>query len=156
MKLKKSQIVDPFKYLKTRRPWGYFDVYAENEICTSKILFIKQGESLSMQYHFRRDQFYYILDNGFTIEYSKKPVEQKMIDCPNDDERITYFEEFLKKNMVTRKANEGDMFGFHRRVIHRAAYDGPRKHGRLLDMAFGVNDEEDIVRILDKYGRKSK
>lgn len=155
MKLNKTKVVDPFKYEKTERPWGYFDAYSENEPCTAKILFIKQGEALSMQYHFQRDQFYYILDDGFTVDYSDKPVEEKMIKHPDEDVRVKYFENFLEKNMVTVTADEGDMFGFHRFVVHRSAYNGPRKYGRLLDIAFGVNDESDIMRILDKYGRKS-
>jgi hypothetical protein len=55
--------------------------------------------------------------------------------------------------MTVERGKEGDMFGFSRFIIHRALYKGDREYGRILDLAFGVNDEGDIVRVTDKYGR---
>jgi len=153
MKLEKRKSVNPFKSDEIKRPWGYYGLYADNEPSTSKILYIKKGEMLSMQYHFKRDQFYLILDDDFIIEYSDKPIEKNMINHPCEDTRVKYFENFIEKNIITVRAKEGDMFGFHRFVAHRAAYLGNKKYGRILDIAFGINDESDIVRLIDKYGR---
>lgn len=148
-----EDIVKPFRYSIVERPWGYYGVYSDNEPCTSKVLYIKSNELLSMQYHFKRDQFYLCLDSGFIIEYSKSRVPDSILEIKDDNLRSIKLEEFLEENLIQEVANEGDMFGFHRFVIHRAYYKGNRVYGRILDIAFGNNDENDIIRIKDKYGR---
>ena len=153
MRLTGTGIVEPFRFEEVKRPWGHYGQYSHNEVCTSKILFIKRDQMLSMQYHFRRDQFYLLLDNDFIIEYSNKPVPQNIIEIVDDDARSRALEYFLKDNLVSIIAHEGEMFGFHKLVVHRAVYIGTKPQGRILDIAFGDNDEEDIVRIKDKYGR---
>ena len=153
MRLRSGLVIPPFKYGNEHRPWGHYGLYADNERCTTKILYIKQGEMLSLQYHFKRDQFYLILDGNFVVEYSKEPVSDELINEPDDARRIQGFSDFLNENMVIETAPEGSMFGFKRKVIHRTLYQGDREYGRVLDIAFGTNDEEDIVRLQDKYGR---
>jgi mannose-1-phosphate guanylyltransferase/mannose-1-phosphate guanylyltransferase/mannose-6-phosphate isomerase len=153
MKLTLEKNVQPFKYSNVERPWGYYGLYSDNEPCTSKILFIKSNELLSMQYHFERDQFYLCLDNNFIMEYSKEKVPESILEIKDDDIRSKKLEEFLEDNLISEAANEGDMFGFHRLVVHRAYYKGNREYGRILDVAFGNNNENDIIRIKDKYGR---
>lgn len=153
MKLKKDGVFPPFKSTETFRPWGYYGLYSDNEKCTSKMLYVKPGETLSLQYHFMRDQFYLVIDPGFIIEYSVIKVNQESVKDLDDDTRTAYFNKFLGKNMITVKAEEGDMFGFERLIIHRASYTGDRRFGRILDLAFGINDEEDIIRLEDKYNR---
>jgi len=155
MKIMTDSIIPPFKSLITERPWGHYGLYSDNEICTSKILYIKKNELLSMQYHFKRDQFYLILDDNFIIEYSDKQISPYILNEPNEDIRFAEVEKFLTESMISEKANEGDMFGFSRRVVHRAKYWGEREYGRVLDIAFGENDEEDVTRLDDKYGRIS-
>lgn len=144
----------PFKNSTENRPWGYYGLYADNEKCTTKILYINKNESLSMQYHFRRDQLYIVLDDGFLIDYSTKPVPQEIIEEPDELKRFLSLENFLKDNLISVIAREGDMFGFRRFVVHRATYRGNRTFGRALDIAMGENDEQDIIRIKDKYGRE--
>ena len=155
MKLTKDCGVSPFKNSIVERPWGHYGLYADNEVCTSKILYVKQNEMLSMQYHFKRDQYYLILDDGFIVDYSEIPVPEELLYDDDEERRIKGFENFLIANLITTAANEGDEFGFHRRVIHRVKYIGLQERGRILDMAFGENDENDIVRIKDKYGRNN-
>ena len=156
MKLKSGISLPPFKLGTEQRPWGYYGLYSNNEICTTKILYIKKDEMLSLQYHFKRDQFYLMLDDDFTVDYSKQPVPGDLINEPNEDWRINNFNKFLEEHLVSMEAYEGDMFGFNRKVIHRTAYHGSKEYGRVLDVAFGINDEEDIVRLRDKYNRITK
>lgn len=153
MKLFLGKQEEPFKYSTENRPWGYYGLYSDNEKCTTKILYINKNESLSMQYHFKRDQFYLILSEGFVIDYSSKPVPEEILNEKDEYKRFGDLELFLKDNIVTVKAEKGDMFGFHRFVIHRATYLGSDSQGLVLDVAFGENDEQDIVRIKDRYGR---
>jgi mannose-1-phosphate guanylyltransferase len=153
MRITKDGIVAPFRADIVERPWGHYGLYADNEPCTTKILFIKSGAMLSLQYHFLRSQFYMLLDDDFTIEYSTKPVPDELAFEPNEDLRIAGFQKFLEDNLVTEKGYKGDMFGFQQKIIHRTQYNGKLPFGYVLDVAFGVNDEEDIVRIKDLYGR---
>lgn len=150
---KPSLIPQPFKAMTEQRPWGYYGLYSENEKCTSKILYIAPQQQLSMQYHFKRDQFYLILDDDFIIEYSTQPVPIQIINNINEEERFKQLEKFLEEHLIQHEAKDGDMFGFHRLVVHRAKYVGNKAFGKVLDIAFGYNDEEDIVRIQDNYGR---
>ncbi len=155
MKIKENGIYAPFRSEIVERPWGSYGLYADNEPCTTKILYIRRGETLSLQYHFKRDQFYLLLDDGFVIDYSSKEVPLDLINEPNEDTRIKGFNKFLEENMIRENGQDGDRFGFMRRIIHRAGYVGEKPYGKILDVAFGNNDEEDIVRIEDKYGRDS-
>ena len=118
MELKTNIVVPPFKYDEEHRPWGHYGLYADNEICTTKILYIKRNEMLSMQYHFKRDQFYLLLDGDFTVEYSSKPVPDELINEPDDALRIKGFNDFLLENMLTLYGEEGSMYGFQKKVIH--------------------------------------
>jgi len=154
MKIENNYMIKPFTALRFDRPWGYYGLYSDNEQCTCKVLYVYKNEMLSMQYHFQRDQFYLVMDDGFTIEYSKIPIPQYIIDDTDEEKRFRNTEDFLKENLVTVEASEGDMFGFRRLVVHRAFYKGNKDIGRILDIAFGYNDEEDIIRIKDKYNRK--
>ncbi len=44
------------------KPWGYEIWWAETERYAGKILFVKQGESLSLQYHNRKAESMYCLE----------------------------------------------------------------------------------------------
>lgn len=136
-----------FDVHKEIRPWGNYILFSENEKCTTKILFVKRNECLSMQFHQKRDQMYFLLD-PFIIEYSTKPVPKEIIN--NKKEILKFMDQFLTKET----AKEGSIFKFKKRVIHRSIYVGKREYGRYLDISFGHNSEEDITRIVDKYGRE--
>ena len=147
MRISREGQIDVFKNLVEHRPWGHFGLYASNEPCTVKILFVKQGEALSLQVHRHRAQLYYCIDGGFEIQYSVHQVPLETMDS------IDAVREYAKHDLIECLSNEGDMFGFRRRVIHRARYIGPRKIGRIFEIAYGHNDEEDIIRIEDDYDR---
>lgn len=153
MKINKDSSCPPFKFSSVIRPWGCYGLYSENEKCTTKILYINKDQLLSMQYHFKRSQYYLVLDDGFIIEYSDEPVPKSILNNPKEPDRFHELEAFLKEHLISVQAKEGDMFGFLHFIVHRATYNGDRDVGRILDVAFGENDEEDIVRIKDAYGR---
>ena len=146
MRINEEGITGSFKNINVDRPWGYFGLYSDNEKCTSKILYVRPGQSLSMQFHQKRSQFYLLLDSWFTVEYSIKPV-------PTELKNIEDITEWFKVNHEFCESMEGAMFGFEKRTIHRIKYNGNLQYGRCLDLAFGENDEEDIIRLDDKYGR---
>lgn len=118
----KPRNVAPERYSE-KRPWGGYDQFAENELCTVKILTIMPGEAISEQAHNKRSEYWVVLDAKMDVEL-------------NGDRQTLY--------------RGHDIFvpaGTHHRVY---GLDAPC---RWLEIAFGVHDEHDIHRFKDKYGR---
>lgn len=55
-----------------RRPWGLFTRFIKNEPATVKVLSIKAGQSLSLQYHHDREEFWHVLSGVGTVVVGKK------------------------------------------------------------------------------------
>ena len=53
---------------RVEKPWGYEIVYAENERYAGKILFLRAGERLSLQYHERKDETIYVLSGELDLQ----------------------------------------------------------------------------------------
>ena len=45
---------------RVEKPWGHEIVWAETERYVAKILFIRQGQRLSRQYHRRKDETFFV------------------------------------------------------------------------------------------------
>ncbi len=105
------------------RPWGKYERFTHNEICTVKLIYIEPHETLSLQYHNSRAEFWKVLDGPAKVTIGEKPV----------------------------KAEEGEEFYIPVKMVHRlGSFDKPVK---ILEIAFGHQDENDIVRLKDKYNR---
>jgi mannose-6-phosphate isomerase-like protein (cupin superfamily) len=50
-----------------RKPWGNFKEFIKNKKCTVKIIEVKSGQELSLQYHNHREEFWYFLDDGYAV-----------------------------------------------------------------------------------------
>jgi mannose-6-phosphate isomerase len=105
------------------RPWGKFTQYIHNKKCTVKLIEIKPGQKLSLQYHHKRSEFWVIL----------KGHPQILI-----GDNIT-------------QAKPGDEFHIPQGSKHRAI--GINDSVLFLEIATGDFDENDIVRLDDKYNR---
>jgi len=108
------------------RPWGSFRQFTENEPTTIKIIHINAGQRLSLQYHNKRSEFWVVLSGNPTIIIGDK---------------IT-------------NASEGEEFFVLKKTHHRI--EASNSDVRILEVAFGDFDEDDIIRIEDVYGRVSK
>jgi mannose-1-phosphate guanylyltransferase/mannose-6-phosphate isomerase len=128
------------------RPWGHYKMFAENTQCTAKVLHIRKDEMLSLQYHRIRDQVYYCLDD-FEVWHSDIPVPKEI------DEDMNFIPVFVEKHLKKGNLKKGDIVYIPKYYIHRPVYRGSQEYGCIIDMAFGHNDENDIFRIEDKYGR---
>ncbi|MBU1046473.1 phosphomannose isomerase type II C-terminal cupin domain [Patescibacteria group bacterium] len=106
------------------RPWGKFERFTFNQKSTVKILTIKPNEKLSLQYHENRSEFWKILSG---------------------EGKIT-LEETIKN------FKEGDEFYVPIGTKHTAESLGVEII--ILEIAFGHFDEDDIIRLADKYGRE--
>jgi mannose-6-phosphate isomerase len=110
--------------LKVEKPWGYFEQYTHNLPCTVKIITVAAGGTLSRQYHQKRDELWVVLDPGARVELDGEVLH------PEVEEKI-----FIPRETVHRLSavGEGEV--------------------RILEISFGVFDEDDIVRLEDVYGR---
>ena len=106
------------------RPWGNFEQFTHNELSTVKIITISPGEELSLQYHEKRSEFWKVLTGN--------PV--------------------IRIGITTVTAQEGDEFYVAPKENHRIK--AQENEVRILEIALGDFDENDIIRIEDKYGRK--
>ncbi|HUX80737.1 MAG TPA: phosphomannose isomerase type II C-terminal cupin domain [Candidatus Paceibacterota bacterium] len=110
-------------YEKEERPWGDFERYTLNEKTTVKIITVKANESLSLQTHEHRDEFWRVTKGSGVMRIGEKE----------------------------NSAKEGDTFFNERGSKHRVSA-GPEGLA-FLEIAFGDFDENDIERLEDKYGR---
>ena len=108
-----------------KRPWGDFVRYTKGQLSTVKIIIVKPGEELSYQYHNFRDELWVPLTKGLEFVVDDKVVRPRL------------FEEFF----------------LPRKTKHRVRGVGKEK-AFWLEISFGDFDENDVVRLDDKYGRK--
>jgi mannose-6-phosphate isomerase len=111
---------------KENRPWGHFEVFTKDVFSTVKIVVINRGESLSLQYHKLRQEFWRIIQGNPTVIIGGKKVSAGI-----DDEF------FVDKHVEHRIAADKDTVVF-------------------LEISLGHFDEDDIVRLEDRYGRIPK
>lgn len=107
-----------------KKPWGYYRRFTLNKPSSVKFFEVLPGQQLSMQYHNNRDEFWKILPGGD----GEATIGQDRLPAKPLDEF------YIPRNTVHRlKANDKSLF--------------------FMEIAFGVFDEEDIVRLEDSYGR---
>ena len=111
------------KTFTVKKPWGQFDQFTHNELSTVKILSVNSGESLSLQYHKNRTEFWKIISGHPIVT-----VDEIIKVAKPDDEFI-----IGKLTPHQLEAKDDDV--------------------KVLEIAYGDFDEEDIVRIKDKYDR---
>ena len=110
--------------LEDRRPWGMFTQLTLNSPSTVKVIRIDPGQRLSLQRHEHRGEMWRILDGVVVVT-----VDDKTWDAV-PDELI-----WIPTGAVHRASNLADV------------------PARLLEVAFGDFDEDDIERLEDDYRR---
>ncbi len=106
------------------RPWGSFRRYPHEGVSSVKILTVNPGGVLSLQLHYRRDEFWLILDEGIEMTLGERVFRPR----------------------------PGEELWIPRGTRHRARGVGERP-ARVLELWFGPSEESDIVRLEDVYGR---
>lgn len=106
------------------RPWGSFRRFTLNTPSTVKIIKVNPNQSLSLQTHSKRAEFWNVIAGEGTIEIDgvKNPA--------------TVGAEFFVNKGSSHRITAGDMTL------------------EILEIAIGKFEEEDIVRLEDKYGRE--
>jgi mannose-6-phosphate isomerase-like protein (cupin superfamily) len=107
----------------TIKPWGEFRQFTLNQESTIKTLTINFGEILSLQTHTTREEYWYVLEG-----HPKITLGNEVFDASPGQEI------FVTQGQKHRIAASLDT------VV-------------ILEIAYGHFDEEDIVRLEDKYNR---
>ena len=116
----------PSKPYKESRPWGDFVEFVKNQPCTVKIITVNKGEAFSLQYHESRDEFWRILQGKGLVTIGDE-----------------------KKPLVV-----GEDYFVPKKSLHRI--EATDENVVLLEIAYGSFDENDIIRVEDKYNRVEK
>jgi mannose-6-phosphate isomerase len=112
---------------RVEKPWGYEVIWAKTEAYAGKILFVRSGQALSLQFHREKDESWYVLDGRAELELG---------DAGN---AVT------KREVITN----GAAFRFRPWTVHRIkAVDDTT----ILEVSTPQLD--DIVRLEDLYGRE--
>lgn len=110
--------------IRNTRPWGqYTTIYQTNNIWV-KLIDINAGESLSLQYHRWRAELWVPLEAGL-----RGVINGNILD--------------LRPDM---------RYDIPINVVHRITNPTDRNIG-VVEVAIGMPEETDIIRIHDKYGR---
>jgi len=111
---------------RVEKPWGHELHFALTEMYVGKILFIRAGESLSLQYHERKDESVYVLSGRLRLTSGGAGGLAETIVEPGGTFRVT----------------PG--------TWHRFAAD---EDTTLIEVS--TPELDDVVRLEDRYGRTS-
>lgn len=106
------------------RPWGEFKQYAHNAECTVSLMTVRPGLRLSLQAHTGRAELWIVLDDGAVVQVGERIQEHKA----------------------------GDEIWIPANEKHRLSCGGDRPV-RVLEVAFGKWQQEDIRRYADDFQR---
>ncbi len=110
--------------METTRPWGAFEQFAQNEAVTVKIITVAPNHRLSLQSHTQRDELWQVIDGPADVEVAG----------------------------LASTVDAGGRAWIPRGSTHRLGNSG-NTAVRVLEIAFGHFDEDDIERLVDDYDR---
>ena len=110
------------------KPWGWELVWAEAESYVGKLLFVRAGHSLSLQYHEVKDESWLVQEGRASLELGE-----------------------LGGELETVEIGEGDAFRYRPGTVHRitAVED-------TLVIEVSTPHLDDVVRLEDRYGRAGR
>ena len=111
---------------KVEKPWGYELIWALTDDYCGKILFVKAGESLSLQFHREKDESWLVQSGRAELEMGS----------PGD------------KSPNSEVVGPGAAFRMRPGTIHRV-----KALEDTLILEVSTPQLEDVVRLEDKYGR---
>ena len=111
---------------RVEKPWGWELVWAEADAYVGKLLFVRAGEALSLQYHEAKDESWLVQDGRARLELGGVDDELEAIEI-----------------------TAGDAFHFPPRTVHRVTAIED-----TLVVEVSTTQLDDVVRLEDRYGRE--
>jgi mannose-6-phosphate isomerase len=118
-----SRRVEPRK---VEKPWGWELVWAETEEYVGKLLFVRAGECLSLQYHEVKDESWLVQEGRATLELGDVGGELEAFEI-----------------------GPGDAFRYRPGTVHRVTAIED-----ILVIEVSTPNLADVVRLEDRYGRE--
>jgi mannose-6-phosphate isomerase len=112
---------------KVEKPWGHELVWAKAEDYAGKLLFVRAGQSLSLQFHREKDESWYVLEGRAELQLGEAG------------------QAVLSREVV----GSGAAFRFRPGTVHRVR---ALEDTTILEVSTAQLD--DIVRLEDEYGRE--
>ena len=109
-----------------QKPWGHELVFAETDRYAGKLLTIRSGESLSFQYHERKDETIHVLDGTLGLEIQNEGEARSLL-----------------------QLRAGESFRIRPGTRHRMFGDA----SDVLLVEVSSPELDDVVRLEDRYGR---
>ena len=116
-----------FEPRKVEKPWGWELIWAETDVYVGKVLFIKAGESLSLQFHRLKDESWLVQEGRARVELGSAG------------------DAVLRQEVVA----PGATFHFRPGTVHRVT---ALEDTTILEVSTANLD--DVVRLEDRYGRE--
>jgi mannose-6-phosphate isomerase len=109
---------------RVEKPWGYELVWARTDRYVGKILHVRAGHVLSLQYHNQKDETMHVLSGELTLRIG------------------------TADNLVSRPFKQGETVHVPARLIHQieAVVDSDVLEASTPEL-------DDLVRLQDRYGR---
>jgi mannose-6-phosphate isomerase len=111
---------------KVEKPWGWELVWAETEDYVGKLLFVRGGESLSLQYHEIKDESWLVQEGRARLELGEVGGELDVFEI-----------------------GPGDAYRFQPGTVHRVT---AIEDTTVIEVS--TNHLTDVVRLEDTYGRE--
>jgi mannose-6-phosphate isomerase len=117
-----------FEPRRVEKPWGYELIWALTDAYCGKLLFVRAGHSLSLQFHRQKDEAWYIQSGRVKLELGQVG------------------EGILSEEVVSAGAS----FRYPPGTVHRVT---AMEDTMILEVSTPQLD--DVVRLEDRYGRAS-
>jgi mannose-6-phosphate isomerase-like protein (cupin superfamily) len=111
---------------RVEKPWGWELVWAETDLYVGKLLFIRAGHALSLQYHEQKDESWLVHEGRASLELGA-----------------------LGEPAETVEIGPGDAFHYPPHTVHRIAAIED-----TLVLEVSTPHLDDVVRLEDRYGRE--
>jgi mannose-6-phosphate isomerase-like protein (cupin superfamily) len=109
------------------KPWGYELIWALTDRYCGKLLVVRAGQALSLQYHERKDESWYVQSGRATVELGTVEAEE---------------------TLEVVEIGPGDAFRYRPGTIHRIT---AVEDTTIIEVS--TPDLDDVVRLEDRYGR---
>ena len=110
------------------KPWGYELIWAESETYVGKVLFVRAGQALSLQYHEQKDESWLVQSGRASLELGQ-----------------------VGGDLETVEIGPGDCFRYRPGTVHRVT---ALEDTTILEVSTPHLD--DVVRLDDRYGRPER
>jgi mannose-6-phosphate isomerase-like protein (cupin superfamily) len=116
-----------FQPRRVEKPWGYELIWAHTDLYVGKVLFVRAGQSLSLQFHNEKDESWFVQSGRAELELGEAG------------------QGILNKEVITT----GAAFHYVPGTVHRVT---ALEDTTILEVSTPHLD--DVVRLEDRYGRE--